>query len=181
MTQPLLPHERPLVSTVESGPGRRGYLGQDIKMAHWLWRMASGFIDYFLLGWIPANVLTAMGMYPGDAILIALGIVCINSGVIQGNTGQSLGKRLLGMKLMRSYVSPDIKIYPLFPGILVGMLRVFLQVINASILCIGYFWPLVNMKYQTWTDLVCGTYVTRDRSVFLMSMAKPSKKLQKAL
>ena len=76
---------------------RRGYMAE-AKLASWPWRLASGAIDYVPLmvifdffGMVHAGVL-------GFVIATAAGLA--NSVYMQGTTGQSLGKRIVGTRLV---------------------------------------------------------------------------------
>jgi uncharacterized RDD family membrane protein YckC len=74
----------------------------------------------------------------------------------QGRTGQSVGKRVMKIRLVSEHTWQ-----PIGAGTSVG--REFAHLLDAYSLYIGYLWPLWDAKRQTFADKVCSTIVLRDR------------------
>jgi len=74
-----------------------------------------------------------------------------------GRTGQTWGRRIVGIKVVR-VDSGDV------PGIGRALGRqLFAQIISANILYLGYLWMIWDKDRQTWHDKVAGTIVVRTR------------------
>ncbi len=94
----------------------------------------------------------------GAAVLTGtrLGAVAFGLGqlVHQGRTGATLGKRLLGVSVLRRETG-----LPTGPG--GAVLRSVAHLLDALPVGLGYLLPLVTRRRQTLADLVCGTVVVR--------------------
>lgn len=146
----------PETSNASDGPGF--YRGT--PMANWASRAGANLIDYLPLA-IVVNALGGVGFW-----LYVLGMVA-NSVVMQGLTGQSLGKRVLGLKLGREIlvVRPGMATneraaYLVYPGIGVCALRQLAHVLDVLTFGVGYLRPLWHWQRQTFADSICRTYVT---------------------
>ncbi|OYD67805.1 RDD family protein [Rhodococcus sp. OK302] len=74
----------------------------------------------------------------------------------QGNTGQTLGKKWLGISVVRE--SDGV---PLGPGM--AFLRLLMMSILGGACFINYLWPLWDAKSQCWHDMVVRSVVIRAR------------------
>lgn len=74
----------------------------------------------------------------------------------QGNTGQSLGKKWLGISVVREFDG-----VPLGPGM--ALLRWIIMAIVGGACFINYLWPLWDQKSQCWHDMVVRSVVIRMR------------------
>jgi uncharacterized RDD family membrane protein YckC len=125
------------------------------------WRILSGFID-FLSFWIMGFI---MGMFFGKLEQTVTGIGVSISGtsafilfllwfplipISEGLTGQTLGKRICNIKVIRLNSAPT--------NILLSLLRHFFDVIDL-IIFIGIILIATTKKRQRIGDLVTGTYV----------------------
>jgi uncharacterized RDD family membrane protein YckC len=101
--------------------------------------LASGV---FLLGWL------------------AFGLFAVwNSGYRQGRTGQSLGRRVLGTRLVGTATGLPI-------GFGRAVARMLAHLLDLLPFGIGYLWPVWDERHQTFADKVCGTVVVvADRPV----------------
>lgn len=138
------------------------------QLAGWGSRVGASLLDYLVaaipvaIGWVVglvlANSLEEMGQAGTLAVTIGyLGFFAIhiwNRVVQQGRTGQSLGKRIVGLKV----VSPDT-------GQLIGIGRTFGREVCAVIfnyVCfLNLLWPLWDERHQTWHDKVASDIVIR--------------------
>lgn len=72
--------------------------------------------------------------------------------VRQGQTGQTIGKGVLNIRLVRlDGINP--------PGVGLSIGRYFLHVIDGLPCMLGYLWPLWDDKRQTFTDKILNTVV----------------------
>jgi hypothetical protein len=129
-------------------------------LASWAYRVGANLIDYLPLG-IVVNSLGGVGLWLYVLVTIA------NCVVMQGLTGQSLGKRILGLKLGREVLvahpgmpHSERDAYFVYPGIAVCALRQFAHALDFFTFCIGYLRPLWHQERQTFADSICHTYVT---------------------
>ncbi|WBQ04620.1 RDD family protein [Kribbella sp. CA-293567] len=86
--------------------------------------------------------------------LASLGLWIWNRVIRQGNTGQSVGKSVLNLKLVDSS-----SFQPIGPG--KAFLRDFLRGIFDQACLLNSLWPLWDDKKQTWHDKVLSTYVVK--------------------
>ena len=146
--------------------------------APWLRRVGAYVID-FLPSWIAlipfyigyfmwvANLAQQSGVDPGEGLdftaglgwmsvggllwLAAMGWQVYNRWIVAGRTGQSLGKRVLNIKLVAEATGQPI-------GALNAFLRDLVHILD-SIAYIGYLWPLWDDKRQTFADKLMKTVV----------------------
>ncbi|PJJ55990.1 putative RDD family membrane protein YckC [Mumia flava] len=99
--------------------------------------------------------------------LVALGIVLLvlawllallfqlwNQGIRQGSRGQSIGKGVLGIRVIEMATGQ-----PLGAGR--GVLRWILLVVLYGLCFLDVLWPLWDKKKQTWHDMIVGSVVVR--------------------
>ena len=129
--------------------------------AHWGRRVGSFLIDSLVPGaafGVIAGILVAIGdenliiIGLGIAYLVLIGFALWNNGYRQGTTGQSIGKQVLGTKLVRARDGQPVGF-----GMAVG--RQFLHILDGMPLYIGYLWPLWDERRQTFADKVVDTVV----------------------
>ncbi|KIZ14556.1 RDD family protein [Streptomyces natalensis] len=85
------------------------------------------------------------------ACAIAGGIVIL---VKEGKTGQTPGKKALGIRLVREMNGQ-------VPGFGLALGRRFCHFLDTPLCGLGYWWPLWDEKNQTFADKVVGTVVVR--------------------
>ena len=73
-----------------------------------------------------------------------------------GTTGQTIGKKILGIKVVQSTGEP------MTPGI--AFLRWVGYIISGLILYLGYIWIAFDREKQGWHDKIAGTYVIKEQS-----------------
>jgi uncharacterized RDD family membrane protein YckC len=120
--------------------------------ASWGRRVGGRLIDAICVV-IPAaivgGVADSIRIYQLVALVLSLGI-----GYMNGATGQSPGKRVAGLRLVR-----DADGGLLGGGL--GALREIAHLVDTFSILIGWFWPLWDRKRQTFADKIMGTVVVR--------------------
>jgi uncharacterized RDD family membrane protein YckC len=102
---------------------------------------------------IPSAIIGAAtssrGVYDVVALVITLAIAWMN-----GAQGQSPGKRVVGLRLVRDGDGSLI-------GGGMGILRELAHLLDTFSLLLGWFWPLWDKKRQTFADKIVGTVVVQ--------------------
>jgi uncharacterized RDD family membrane protein YckC len=101
----------------------------------------------------------ALGHGAGTAIIILAYIVAIgfslwNQVFRQGTTGQTIGKQVVGIRLIREQDGQ-----PVGPGM--AFIRGIAHILDSIPCDIGFLWPLWDAKNQTFADKVCNTVVVK--------------------
>ncbi|MCO6009370.1 RDD family protein [Actinoallomurus purpureus] len=131
------------------------------QYASWIYRVG-GFIIDLLIALVPYGILYAIGGAIGGGVgglVIFLGFL-VYLGLIlwmkyqEGTTGQTPGKKLLGIKLIKEDTGQPVGF-----GLAVG--RFFAHILDGLACYIGYLWPLWDDKSQTFADKVCTTIVVQ--------------------
>jgi uncharacterized RDD family membrane protein YckC len=78
---------------------------------------------------------------------------------MQGTTGQSLGKRIVGTQLATAVKEPDGSLSLVYPGIGRCLGRQFAHFLDYILLLTGFFRPIWQHKYRTWADSIAKTVV----------------------
>ena len=86
--------------------------------------------------------------------LVSLGLYVWNICIRQGNTGQSVGKQVLGLKLVRESDGQ-----PIGPGM--AFVRSLCHILDGLACYVGYLWPLWDAKRQTFADKIMSTLVIK--------------------
>ena len=146
--------------------------------AHWGKRVGAYLIDYLVMtvAMIPYIIGIAMGGpetsvdpvtgavettggYSGAAVvlmvvggLLGLAVFIWNICIKQGRTGYSIGKGVLGIKLIKLDTGQTI-------GAGLSFVRQIAHILDSLPCYIGYLWPLWDSKRQTFADKVMGTVV----------------------
>jgi uncharacterized RDD family membrane protein YckC len=151
---------------------------QGVTFAHWGKRVGAYLIDWIIafVAYIPAFIgLVIAGassevdpitqeptMTDASAGLVVL--LMLISGVLwlayfiwnycvkQGRTGYTIGKGILGIKLVKAETGQPI-------GAGMAFVRNLAHILDSIPCNIGYLWPLWDAKRQTFADKVIGTYV----------------------
>ena len=94
-------------------------------------------------------------------IIVAVGVIwAVYNAYLAGQTGQSTGKRMAGIRLAR--FTDGQPIGPWF-----GVLRLFMNVVFWAVCVIpgllNYLWPLWDKKSQTWSDKIASSVVVQAR------------------
>ncbi|MFF5564232.1 RDD family protein [Streptomyces sp. NPDC012623] len=139
-----------------------GYGGAMPELAHWGLRVGGKLIDgllylvpyvLFLYG---AN--TSGGVTPILAVIGALGMLAIFVWQLiqEGSTGQTVGKKVVGIRLLRESDGQPI-------GAGMAFLRTLAHFLDNIACYLGWLWPLWDQKKQTFADKVCSTVVIKSQ------------------
>lgn len=138
------------------------------RLAGWPIRVGASLLDS-LIAAVPAivGVIVALALDAdqdqlgaGGGAAIALGylgsfvVAILNRVVQQGRTGQSVGKKLTGLKVVHAETGRLIGV-----GATLG--REFCAVLFNNICPLNVLWPLWDEKHQTWHDKVVSDIVIR--------------------
>jgi uncharacterized RDD family membrane protein YckC len=142
------------------GYGVAPHLGQ---LAEWPARAGAFLIDIGMV--IGAEIVLIFLLFflagQSSTIAIILGIVGFlglfafsiwNQCYRQGLTGQSIGKKVVGLRLVGIETGAPI-------GFGMAFLRQLAHIIDGMPLYIGYLWPLWDPMKQTFADKICSTVV----------------------
>jgi uncharacterized RDD family membrane protein YckC len=73
-------------------------------------------------------------------------------GFLEGSTGQTIGKRVLGIKVVDARTGMPIGV-----GRAIG--RSFARILSTIVFGLGYLWMLWDPNKQTWHDKIVSSYV----------------------
>jgi len=85
-------------------------------------------------------------------LLIGIVVAIFYYGLTEGRTGQTIGKRALGIKVLDSRTG-----VPIGAGRAIG--RYFAKFLSGFLCGLGYLWMLWDPYKQTWHDKIVGSYV----------------------
>ena len=130
--------------------------------APWGARVGSALIDGLIPGVIASLGLLSLLVGDLDVVLIvasvcyvaAFAVALWNSCYRQGRTGQSLGKQVMGTRLVRLRDGGPLGFWPTLG-------RQLAHVLDSLPFYLGYLWPLWDERRQTFADKVCDTVVVR--------------------
>jgi uncharacterized RDD family membrane protein YckC len=124
------------------------------QLASWGDRALGGLIDW--LG--PSLVANAFSFAVNRALGTLLGLAAfawtLYNAYLGGSTGQSTGKKIAGIKLLREQDG----------GLLgggAGIGRAFVHILDALPCYLGFLWPLWDDKRQTFADKIMKTVVVK--------------------
>ncbi len=147
----------------QPGYGQSPY-GGSANYAHWGKRVGAFVIDQLLLYAayiLPAIVGVIIGGGSESAAAGFFGLVGLVAGIAvfvwntclrQGRTGYSIGKGVLGIKLIREETGEPV-------GAGMSFARQIVHIVDALPCYLGFLWPLWDSKRQTFTDKILGTVV----------------------
>jgi uncharacterized RDD family membrane protein YckC len=123
-----------------------------MNLATWPVRVGAYIVDF-----LPYAIVVGIGSAIGDTIyyvslLIGFGWLIYNRYIL-GGQGQSWGKKLLGLNLIKEETGQPI-------GAAMAFVRDILHIAD-SICLIGFLFPLWDAKRQTFADKILGTVVTK--------------------
>ncbi len=145
-----------------SDPWSGGTAPAGPPLASWWQRVGAAIVDW-LIGAAISTVGTLVGRGLGSGS-DALGVFFIVVGslasfafgiwnlVRQGQTGQTVGKSALSIRLVRLDGTTP-------PGVWLSIGRALLHILDGLPCLIGYLWPLWDAKRQTFADKIVNTVV----------------------
>lgn len=151
---------------------------QGVPFAHWGKRVAAYLIDNliglaamipYVIGLVIAGTTAETDPVTGRTDLSTgaaglVGVLSLLTAVLflayfvwnyclkQGRTGYTIGKGIMGIKLVKAETGQ-----PIGPGM--SFVRYLAHILDSLPCNIGYLWPLWDAKRQTFADKVIGTYV----------------------
>lgn len=126
-----------------------------MSYAHWSMRVVAYLIDVLACG--APNIIAGVfdpghpGIQAGLGVLSLL-LFAYNRWYLAGRTGQSWGKRLMDLRLIRLDGTEPV-------GVLRAFLRDLAHLLDSIPCYIGWFWPLWDRRRQTFADKVAATGV----------------------
>ena len=124
-----------------------------LPFANWGNRVVGALIDYFVPGIIAGLIYQSSRGLGTILYLATLGWAIYNK-VLEGQTGQSTGKKVAGTKLVGAATGQPVGV-----GLAIG--RYFLHIIDGLPCYLGFLWPLWDAKRQTFADKILNTYVVK--------------------
>ena len=131
-------------------------------MADWAtralgWLVDTGFsIAISIVGRIGGAIIGAVSGALGALISLLFGLVGLAYLVIQlvkqGNTGQTVGKKIVGLMVINESTGQ-----PIGPGL--SIVRYIAHIADVLTCFVGYLFPLWDPKRQTFADKIMGTVV----------------------
>ena len=118
------------------------------RLASWLHRVVGRLIDVLVVA-IPALVVGALTGSRGASDLVGVALV-VALAVCNGALGQSPGKRLVGLRLVRDRDGQLI-------GGSMGVVRELAHLVDTFTLLLGWFFPVWDGKRQTLADKIMST------------------------
>lgn len=120
------------------------------ELAHWGTRVVGALID----GAISVAVQLVLAAVSSSLARLAGLVVLLVFGYLTGTTGQTPGRRVMGITVRREADGQ-------FLGAGAGIGRSFLHILDALPLGLGYLWPLWDSKKQTFADKIIGSVVVK--------------------
>ncbi|WTX00794.1 RDD family protein (plasmid) [Streptomycetaceae bacterium NBC_01309] len=124
--------------------------------ANWGYRFGATLIATLIAIAIGLPFLAA-GIAKDTVALVAMCYVAIFAWQIyqlhrQGSTGSTIGKKQLGIRVVRESDGRPL-------GFGMAFVRLLAHALDGLPFCIGFLWPLWDKKKQTFADKVCGSVV----------------------
>lgn len=146
--------------------GQPAYGAPAVHYAHWGKRVAAYLIDglVVMVGYLPAMVGNGIisasddGTSTVGTLLVLVGVVAAiaifvwNTCLKGGRTGWSIGKGVMGIRLISESTGQPI-------GAGMAFVRYLAHILDALPCYLGYLWPLWDEKRQTFSDKIIGTIV----------------------
>ncbi|MEV6760736.1 RDD family protein [Streptomyces sp. NPDC051105] len=136
------------------GYPQQGY-GATPPYANWGQRFLGTLVDglVFLVPYILVIVGKNTPVLAAIGGLALLGLA-IWQLIMEGRTGQTVGKKALGIRLVKEATGQPI-------GVGMAFVRRIAHILDSLACYLGWLWPAWDSKRQTFADKVCGTIVIR--------------------
>ncbi|KAA0935487.1 MULTISPECIES: RDD family protein [Streptomyces] len=129
--------------------------------AHWGLRFLATLVDglVVMVAYLPMVIGAAIGSDASRAIFTLISLVAIIGVAVwmlvqEGRTGQTIGKKALGIRLLR-----EVDGRPL--GVGMAFVRRLAHFLDSIACYLGWLWPLWDSKKQTFADKVCSSVVVK--------------------
>jgi uncharacterized RDD family membrane protein YckC len=136
-------------------PAAGGWTGQG-QLAEWPQRALGGLID-FVAPWIIAGIFIRINLLLGLLVDLAAIVWTFYNAYLNGSTGKSYGKQVVGLKVVREADGQLI-------GGGLGIVRYLAHIVDSIICYIGFLFPLWDAKKQTLADKIMSTVVLVDQT-----------------
>ncbi|OCC07112.1 RDD family protein [Streptomyces sp. PTY087I2] len=145
----------------QAGYGQQpGYGGGMPELAHWGLRFGGLIVDGLVM--MVPYIFVIIGGAVGDsfgAILSIVGFLALIGVAIwqlyqEGTTGQTVGKKAVGIRLLREADGRPL-------GFGMAFVRRLAHFLDSLACYIGWLWPLWDEKKQTFADKVCSSVVVK--------------------
>ena len=131
-----------------------------VAYGSWLQRVAAYLLDGVITGvplLIGVALASAVGGGTGMALYLLLALVSLvihiyNRWIMAGRTGQSWGKKVVGLRLIAEQTGQPI-------GAGMAFVRDLAHIVDGVICYVGYLFPLWDVKRQTIADKMLSTVV----------------------
>lgn len=133
------------------GPGGPALSPNGQPLAEWPIRVLSALID-FVVPWVIVGIFYSFSITLGTLFWVLAMGWAIYMGYLNGQTGQSIGKKVAGTRVVKADTGELI-------GGGMGILRYFAHIADSIICYIGFLFPLWDAKKQTISDKIVGTVV----------------------
>ncbi|MER7838820.1 RDD family protein [Streptomyces sp. NPDC096040] len=138
------------------GYPQQGY-GATPPYANWGQRFLGTLVDFLVL--LVPGILVIIGSAAKVSALSVIGFLAVIAVAIwllvqEGRTGQTVGKKALGIRLVKEATGQPI-------GIGMAFVRRIAHALDNIACYLGWLWPAWDSKRQTFADKVCGTIVIR--------------------
>ncbi|MER6204000.1 RDD family protein [Streptomyces sp. NPDC001642] len=140
-------------------PGYPGYpqagYGAAPSYANWGQRFLGTLVDglIFLVPYLLVIFSQGKGVLLAIGAIIIIGIA-IWQLIQEGKTGQTVGKKALGIRLVRESDGQPL-------GVGMAFVRRLAHFLDSIACYLGWLWPAWDAKRQTFADKVCGSIVIR--------------------
>lgn len=140
-------------------PGYPGYpqagYGATPPYANWGQRFLGTLVDGLVFA-VPYILVILGRKTPALALVggVALLAVAIWQLIQEGRTGQTVGKKALGIRLVREATGQPL-------GVGMAFVRRLAHFLDSIACYLGWLWPAWDAKKQTFADKVCGSIVIR--------------------
>lgn len=140
--------------------GQSGYGGRP-PLAGWWSRFAALLLDFIIIS-IPYGVLLGIGGGigggAGSAVAVLGVLVALGLGLFklykEGTTGQWIGKKAVGISLLREADGQPL-------GFGMAFVRYLAHFVDSIACYLGWLWPAWDAKKQTFADKICSTLVVK--------------------
>jgi uncharacterized RDD family membrane protein YckC len=133
----------------------QGY-GAQPPYANWGQRFLGTIVDG-LVFLVPYLILRLSG---SAVVMIIAGLILFGLAVwqliMEGRTGQTLGKKALGIRLLKEATGQPL-------GVGMALVRRIAHVLDSLACYLGWLWPAWDSKRQTFADKICSSIVIRSQ------------------
>ncbi|WP_030562301.1 RDD family protein [Streptomyces aureocirculatus] len=145
----------------QQGYDPNGYGAARPELAHWGLRVGAFAVD--MLVFVGIYIVMVVGLVIDvaavRAVIVVLGVAALIGMVIyqliqEGRTGQTIGKKAVGIRLLRELDGRPV-------GVGMAFVRRLAHFLDSLPFYIGWLWPLWDSKKQTFADKVCSTVVIK--------------------